>query len=147
MNFLKDAYSKGTIDDEDVQIQIMGTAYVMRQLEREDPTPEQECILGKCWPFILAWHKKYDKHGVMYKSCQGKPPDGQCKMDHNHPELYNETHLRNMMMSLDEARAKREDGKGKGKGKAKDKDKQSNNDNRQGTGDNGQGDNDDGADW
>ena len=87
MNFLKDAYSKGTIDDEDVQNQITGTAFVMRQLEREDPTPEQEFILGKCWPFILAWHKKYDKNGVMYKSCQGKPPDGQCKMDHNHPEL------------------------------------------------------------
>ena len=87
----------------------------------------------------------------MYKTCQGKPPDGQCRMDHNHPEMYNETHLRHMMMSLDEARAKREESSWrndkKAKGKGKDKDKQSNNDNGEEAIDNGQGHNADGEEW
>ena len=139
MNFLKDAHTKGTINEDDVQDQITGTAFVTRQLELVDPTPEQEFILGKCWPFILAWHKKYDKNGVMYKSCQGKPPDGQCKMDHNFPECYTDTHLRNMMMSLDEARAKREEGKSRGKGNDRGNNRQGKNERRQDTGDNGQG--------
>ena len=108
VNFIKDHYKKGDINDEDVQMQIQGTAYVVRQLQREDPTPEQEGILGKCWPFILAWYDKYDKNGIKYKTCGGKPPDGMCKMDHTNPESYNEIHLRYMMMALDEARSKRQ---------------------------------------
>ena len=119
--FIKDCYIKGDIENEDVQMQISGTAYVVRQFERDDPTPEQEAILGKCWPFILSWHDKYDRNGVKYKSCGGKPPDGKCNMDHTNPGTYNETHLRYMMMSLDEARAKRDETKGKNKGKGKDK--------------------------
>ena len=119
----------------------------MRQLERETPTPEQEGILGKCWNFILAWHKQYDKNGIMYKTCQGKPPDGNCKLCHAHPELYSETHLRNMMMSLDEGRAKKEDNSWNKKGKGKGKDKQGNGDEGETPMDNKKGHNAEGDQW
>ena len=109
VKFIKDHYLKDDIHDDDVQIQVQGTAYVTRQLQRENPTHEQERILGKCWRFILAWHEKQDKDGIWYTTCGGKPPNGMCKMDHTNPESYNDIHLRYMMMSFNEGLSRRQE--------------------------------------
>ena len=109
-SLMKNHYLKGDIDDEDVQMQIRGTAYVVRQLQREHLMTEQEDIFDVCWQSVLAWHGLTDDNGIKYQRCGGGPPDGKCKMDHRNPGGYNEIHLKLMKMGFDYAQRKKQQG-------------------------------------